>query len=85
MNSVSQNLLKYLKIGVALSILTALFMSYQIPQSFYKTFKLIFLILALLGMALIMNYKTEKPKRLWNIVLSIFILLLTILTFMEKS
>jgi len=85
MNFTTQNTLKYLKIGVALSILTALFMSYQIPQSFYKTFKLIFLILSLLGMFLIMNYKTEKPKRIWNIVLSLFVLALAILTFMEQS
>jgi cell division protein FtsW (lipid II flippase) len=85
MNNNDQNLLKYLKVGVALSILTALFMSYQIPQSFYKIFKLIFLILALLGMVLIMNYKTEKPQRLWNIVLSFFVLGLVILTFLEKS
>lgn len=85
MNFITQNTLKYLKIGVALSILTALFMSYQIPQSFYKTFKLIFLILSLLGMFLIMNYKSEKPKRVWNIVLSLFILALVVLTFIEKS
>ncbi len=85
MNFTTQNALKYLKIGVALSILTALFMSYQIPQSFYKTFKLIFLILSLLGMFLVMNYKTEKPKRVWNVVLSLFLLVLAILTFLEKS
>jgi cell division protein FtsW (lipid II flippase) len=85
MNFTTQNALKYLKIGVALSILTALFMSYQIPQSFYKTLKLIFLIISLLGMFLVMNYKTEKPKRVWNIVLSLFLLVLAILTFLEKS
>jgi len=85
MNFITQDTLKYLKIGVALSILSALFMSYQIPQSFYKTFKLIFLILSLLGMFLIMNYKSEKQKRVWNIVLSLFILALTVLTFIEKS
>ena len=85
MNFTTQNSLKYLKIGVALSILSALFMSYQIPHSFYKTFKLIFLILSLLGMFLIMNYKSEKPKRVWNVVLSLFILALAVLTFMEKS
>jgi uncharacterized membrane protein len=85
MNSTTQITLKYLKIGVALCILTALFMSYQIPQSFYKTFKLFFLILAMLGTFLIMNYKTESTRRVWNLVLSLLILILTILTFLEKS
>jgi cell division protein FtsW (lipid II flippase) len=76
--------LNYLKIGVAISILTALFMSYQIPQSFYKTFKLFFLIIALLGMFLIMNYKTERSKRTWNIILASAIAALAVLTFMEN-
>jgi len=80
----STRALNYLKIGVAISILTALFMSYQIPQSFYKTFKLFFLILALLGMFLIMNYKTEKSKRTWNIILAAAIAVLAVLTFMEN-
>ncbi|MCP9765032.1 hypothetical protein [Lacihabitans soyangensis] len=80
----SSKALNYLKIGVAISILTALFMSYQIPQSFYKTFKLFFLIIALLGMFLIMNYKTERSKRTWNIILASAIAALAVLTFMEN-
>ncbi len=75
--------LNYLKIGVALSVLTALFMSYQIPYSFYKTFKLIFLILAILGMFLIMNYKTERSRRLWNLILTASVGCLAVLTFLE--
>lgn len=84
MNISTSKALSYLKIGVALSILTALFMSYQIPQSFYKTFKLIFLIMALLGMFLIMNYKSEKSRRTWNFILTAAIGGLAILTFLEK-
>lgn len=84
--SISNNskLLKYLKIGVTLSILTALFMSYQIPGSFFKTFKAFFFILSLIGMVLIMNYKSHKSERIWNIILSVAILVLTVLTFFEK-
>jgi phosphatidylglycerophosphate synthase len=85
MNILGKDTLKYLKVGVALSILTALFMSYQIPVSFYKTFKLIFLALALVGMFLVMNFKSEQSRRVWNIVLSVAILILTILTFIEKG
>lgn len=84
MSMSSTRALNYLKIGVAISILTALFMSYQIPQSFYKTFKLFFLILALLGMFLIMNYKTEKSKRTWNLILAAAIAVLAVLTFSEN-
>ena len=85
MNILGKNTLKFLKLGVALSILTALFMSYQVPVSFYKTFKLIFLALALVGMFLVMNFKAEQSKRIWNIVMSLAILILTIFTFLEKG
>lgn len=85
MNILGKNTLKFLKLGVALSVLTALFMSYQIPASFYKTFKLIFLVTAIVGMFLIMNFKAEQSKRIWNIVLSLAILILAIFTFLEKG
>ena len=84
MSNIIPKSLNYLKIGVAISILTALFMSYQVPVSFYKTFKLFFLIIGLLLMFLIMNYKTEKSKRIWNVILAIAIAALAVLTFMEN-
>jgi cell division protein FtsW (lipid II flippase) len=84
MSNIIPKSLNYLKIGVAISILTALFMSYQVPISFYKTFKLFFLIIGLLLMVLIMNYKTEKSKRIWNVILAIAITTLAVLTFMEN-
>jgi cell division protein FtsW (lipid II flippase) len=59
-------------------------MSYQVPTSFYKTFKLFFLIFGLLLMFLIMNYKIEKSKRIWNVILAIAIAALAVLTFMEN-
>jgi cell division protein FtsW (lipid II flippase) len=84
MSNIIPKSLNYLKIGVAISILTALFMSYQVPTSFYKTFKLFFLIIGLLLMVLIINYKTEKSKRIWNVILAIAITTLAVLTFMEN-
>jgi uncharacterized membrane protein len=84
MSNIIPKSLNYLKIGVAISILTALFMSYQVPKSFYKTFKLFFLIFGLLLMFLIMNYKIEKSKRIWNVILAIAIAALAVLTFMEN-
>ena len=78
------NLFRFLKIGVTLSVLTAIFMSYQIPTSFLKTFKSFFLILSFFGMILIMNYKSQKSIKIWNLVLSIAILILIVLTFFEK-
>ncbi|MCP9768175.1 hypothetical protein EGI22_09640 [Lacihabitans sp. LS3-19] len=77
--------LRYLKIGVALNILIALFMSYQIPSpSIQKIFKVIFMSLALLCMILVLNHKSEKPKRWMNILLTIAIIVTSILYLMEK-
>jgi hypothetical protein len=81
----AEDRLRYLKIGVAMNILIALFMSYQIPNpSIQKMFKLVFMGLALLCMVLILNHKAEKPKRWLNLLLTIAILALSILYVLEK-
>ena len=77
--------LRYLKIGVGVCIIVALFFSYQLPFGMYQTvFKEFFLGLALFLMILIMNHKAESGKRMLNLLLSLSIVVLMILYFFEK-
>jgi hypothetical protein len=81
----AEDRLRYLKIGVAMNILIALFMSYQISNpSIQKTLKLVFMGLALFCMILILNHKAEKPKTWLNLLLTIAILVTSLFYVMEK-
>ena len=85
MKFTAEDRLKYLKFGVAINILIALFMSYQIPSpSIQKIFKMIFMGLALFCMILILNHKSEKSKRWLNVLLLIAILATSLLYLSEK-
>ena len=81
----AEDRLRYLKIGVAINILIALFMSYQISNpSIQKILKLVFMGLALLCMVLILNHKVEKPKTWLNLLLTIAIIITSLFYIMEK-
>jgi cell division protein FtsW (lipid II flippase) len=76
---------KIIKWAVAIFVITALFFSYQLPEGFYQQLiKIIFMALALLGMLLILNQKTETSKRWLNLGLTGLIAITLILYFLEN-
>lgn len=78
--------IKLLKIGVGLCVFMALFFSYQLPFGKLQTsFKALSLGVGILLMLVIMNFKSEAPRKWWNMALIIVLAATLILYFFETE